>query len=39
VDGAKSLDTVDVLAAFVDEAITLTVQSTNGSQAQHKRGA
>src|SRR5215472_137420 len=26
--GAKSLDTVDVLAAFVDEAITLTVQST-----------
>jgi hypothetical protein len=28
VDGAKSLDTVDVLAAFVDEAVTLTVQST-----------
>jgi hypothetical protein len=26
VDGAKSLDTVDVLAAFVDEAVTLTVQ-------------
>ena len=28
VDGAKALDAVDVLATFVDEAVTLTVQST-----------
>jgi hypothetical protein len=38
-DGAKAFDAVDVLAALVDEAVTLTVESMDHAHLGQKRSS